>query len=104
MAEAFTNTTDTSGLTYNTYHIQNRTNTQDPSKYKYAPGADLDIYNIVSQRLSSFVSFLVNTLNIIKKNISEFFEQLYEYTIYIIILIIVFIIFYIKRSTNNECK
>ena len=68
MAEAFTNTTDINGLTYTTNHIQNKTNIQDPANYKYAPGADLDIYNIVSNPLSFFISFLVNIYNIIKKN------------------------------------
>ncbi len=99
MAEAFTNTTDASGLTYPTYHIQNRTNTQDPSKYKYAPGADLDIYNTVSRPLSSFLSFLVNTYNMIYDKISNFLNKILDYTIFIIILIIAY-----KILTNNECK
>ena len=113
MAEAFTNTTDASGLTYPTFHIQNRTNTQDPSNYKYAPGADLDIYNTVRHPLSSFVSFLVNTLNMIykyiervynylKKNIGKFFKKLYNYTIYFIILMIVCKI--LKKQIDNYYK
>ena len=67
MAQAFTNTTDINGLSYNINHVQNKTNIQDPTQYDYAPGADVGIYNIVSKYLSSFILLLVNILNMIKK-------------------------------------
>tara|TARA_Y100000741_G_scaffold233383_1_gene178333 strand:- start:9479 stop:9847 length:369 start_codon:yes stop_codon:yes gene_type:complete len=101
MAQAFTNTTDINGLSYNINHVQNKTNIQDPSKYDYAPGADIDIYNIVSKSLSSFMSFLVITLNMIKKKIyngylhlKQLFQSIKEYSIYFIILVIVIVILY----------
>jgi hypothetical protein len=102
MAQAFTNTTDVNGLTYTINHVQNKTNIQDPTKYDYAPGAGLDIYNIVNKHISIYISFLVNIYNIIKKNIyngylylkhilKNFFK---EYSIYFVILVIVIVILY----------
>lgn len=101
MAQAFTNTTDINGLSYNINHVQNKTNIQDPAEYNYAPGANIDIYNIVSKYLSLFISILVNILNMIKKNIyngylylKEFFNSLTEYSIYFIISILVIVLLF----------
>ena len=105
MAQAFTNITDMNGLSYNINHVQNKTNIQDPSKYDYAPGADIDIYNIVSKPLSSFMSFLVIILNMIKKKIyngylylkktlKKLYKNFVEYSIYSIIAILVIVILY----------
>lgn len=105
MAQAFTNTTDVNGLSYNINHVQNKTNIQDPTQYKYAPGADIGIYNIVSKYLSSFISILVNTFNMIKKKIYNGYLDLKktlknllgsftEYSIYFIIAILVIVLLY----------
>ena len=101
MAHAFSNTTDINGLSYNINHVQNKTNIQDPKQYNYAPGADIGIYNIVSKYLSSFVSFLVNTLNMIKKNIyngylhlKKLLSSFTEFSIYFIIIILFIVLLY----------
>ena len=105
MAQSFTNTTDINGLSYNINHVQNKTNIQDPTQYDYAPGASIDIYNSLSEYLSPFVLFLVNTLDIIKKNIyngylqlKKTFEKLFqtftEYSIYFIIIVLVIVLLY----------
>jgi hypothetical protein len=105
MAQAFTNTTDVNGLSYNINHVQNKTNIQDPAQYNYAPGADIGIYNVVSKYLSSFISFLVNTLNIIKKKIyngylhlkntfKKLLSSFTEYSIYFIIATVVIVLLY----------
>ena len=115
MAQAFSNTTDINGLSYNINHVQNKTNIQDPTKYEYAPGADIGIYNSLSEYLSSFVLFLVNTLNIIKKKIyngylqlKKTFKKLYqtfrEYTIFFICFIIAIIVLYIYSKKPVEDK
>lgn len=105
MAQAFTNTTDVNGLSYNINHVQNKTNIQDPTQYNYAPGADIGIYNIVSKYLSSFISILVNTFNMIKKKIyngyldlkktlKNLLSSFTEYSIYFIIAILVIVLLY----------
>ena len=105
MAQAFTNITDVNGLSYTINHVQNKTNIQDPINYDHAPGADIGIYNIVSKHLSSFVSFLINTLDMIKKKIyngylylketlEEILKSFKEYSIYFIILVIIIVLLY----------
>jgi len=105
MAQAFTNITDVNGLSYTTNHVQNKTNIQDPINYDYAHGADIGIYNIVSKHLSSFVSFLINTLDMIKKKIyngylylKETLEEILKYFIILVIIIVLLYKFIYKKN------
>lgn len=100
MAQAFTNTTDINGLSYNINHVQNKTNIQDPDEYDYAPGAGIGIYDTVSGYLYSFLSIFINIVKFFKKKFQQIKETLknifetVEYSIYFIITIIVILLLY----------